>query len=103
MRITKTGIALTIIYLTGLIVCVVWAQFIDDPKGKYVILQLPVVLQHGLLLSVNATHMLSGLSWFSIYIVLGVPMVFALMLLGQILELVAAKLILCGKTLNKRL
>lgn len=52
----------------------IWAQFISDPKGYYIILQLPVVLQHGLLLALDATHFLKDMSWPLVYLVLGVPM-----------------------------
>lgn len=101
MRITKTGIVLAIIYILGLIVCAIWAQFISDPKGQFVILQLPVALQHAALLSVGSNSLLSDMSWPVIYFVLGVPMVVALILLGCIIELALSKLSFGIKTLNK--
>ena len=87
MRITNTGIVLTIIYITTLVVCAIWAQFVSDPKGQYVILQLPVSLQHAVLLFVGATNLLSGMSWPVIYVVLGIPMIVMLILLGYLIEL----------------
>ena len=86
MRTTRTGTILCSLYLIAAAGCVIWAQFISDPKGEYVILQMPVVLQHGLLLVFDATHMLKNMNWVEIYLVLGVPMLFFLILLGSFIE-----------------
>lgn len=86
MRLTKTGIGLNLVYLVGALACVIAAQFIGDPKGQYVILQLPVVLQHGVLLSIDATHVLSDRSWAFIYVVLGLPMMVVLAGCGYLIE-----------------
>jgi len=102
MRISKTGVVLAIIYILALIACAIWAQFISDPKGQFLILQLPVSLQHAALLSVRANSLLSGMSWPEIYFVLGAPMLLVLMLLGYVIELAFSKFSLGFKHLTKQ-
>ena len=102
MRINNIGIFLAAIYLAGLVACVIWAQFISDPKGQYVILQLPVVLQHGVLLFADATHLLNGMSWPTIYMVLGLPMIIALIFVGKIIEIIISKMRFNRKPLTNR-
>jgi len=101
MRVSKTGIGLITTYLLVMLICITWAQFIGDPKGKFVILQIPVVLQHGFLLVFDATHLLSGASWLLIYLVLGLPMVLMLGLVGWAVEFCVSKIKHSAKTLNK--
>jgi hypothetical protein len=101
MRVSKTGVGLVITYLSVMCVCIIWAQFISDPKGKFVILQIPVVLQHGFLLVFDATHLLSGASWLLIYLVLGLPMILMLALVGWLIEYCVSKIKHSAKTLNK--
>lgn len=85
MRLSKTGLILGALYIGIIIVCVIWAQFISDPKGKFIILQLPVVLQHGLLLATDATWILKDMSWLGVYLLLGIPMLILLVVFGNII------------------
>ena len=87
MKITKTGVYLVAMYLVFSVVCVVWAQLTSDPKSQGVIYQLPVVLQHGLLLAIDSTEVLRGLSWFWVYALLGTPMVLVLLMVGALVDL----------------
>lgn len=102
MRITKTGIVLGSLYLIASVSFVIWAQFISDPKGKFIILQMPVVLQHGLLLAFDATHILKNMNWAEMYLVLGVPMLVFLVLLGSVIESLALKICSVYRLLTKR-
>lgn len=86
MRITKTALALCCLYLIVSFCFVIWAQFVSDPKGKYIFLQMPVVLQHGLLLAFDTTRILKNMSWVEIYLVLGLPMLGFLVLVGSLIE-----------------
>lgn len=101
MRITKTGIVLCSLYLIASVGFVIWAQFVSDPKGKYIILQMPVVLQHGLLLAFDATHILKTMNWVEVYLVLGTPMLCFLILLGYLIEFFVAKMCSGASALNK--
>ncbi len=101
MHITRTGLFLCLLYVAASAACVVWAQFVTDPKGKYVILQMPIVLQHGVLLAVDAAHILRNMSWPSLYLVLGVPMMGFLFLVGGVVELVYSKICVAASTLHK--
>ncbi len=101
MRITKTGVILNAIYVAIFLICVVWAQFISDPKGNYVVLQVPVIIQHALLLVFNATHLLAGKSWITLYIILCPPMMILLGLMGGIIDYFISKLSGADVALNK--
>lgn len=90
----RTGLILCALYVGIIFACAIWAQFITDPKGKYIVLQLPVVLQHGLLLAIDATWLLEGLSWPAAYLLLGIPMLALLVLLGNVIEHVVLKSII---------
>ncbi len=103
MRITKTGIVLCSLYLIVSVGCVIWAQFISDPKGKHIILQMPVVLQHGLLLAFDVTHILNTMNWAEMYLVLGFPMLGFLVLLGSLIEPTALRIYSGASALNKAL
>ena len=103
MRITKTGMVLCSLYLIASLGCVVWAQFISDAKGKHTILQMPVVLQHGLLLAFDATHILRNMSWAGMYLVLGVPMLGSLILVGSLAESSVSRIRSGASALNKSL
>jgi hypothetical protein len=74
------------LYLAVILTCGFGAQFITDPKGKFIVLQIPVVLPHGLLLKLGATGLLQGLSWPAVSFVLGTPMWLLLVLLGNLME-----------------
>ena len=94
MQFSRTGLILGILYIVIILTCVIWAQFITDPKGKYIILQLPVVLQHGLLLTFNSTHLLHNMPWVVVYLVLAVPMLALLIFLGNVIENLAKQRIM---------
>ena len=50
------------------------------------ILQLPVVLQHSLLLAIDATWIIKDMAWVGVYLLLGIPMLVLLVFLGNIVE-----------------
>lgn len=91
MRITKAGMVFCSLYMISTVGCVVWAQFINEPKGKYIILHSPVVLQHGLLLAFDAIHILANMNWAEVYLVLGVPMLGFMVLLGSLIETITLR------------
>jgi hypothetical protein len=91
MQLSRTGLILGALYIGIILVCVIWAQFIMDPKGKFVILQLPIVLQHGVLLAIEATWLLKDMSWSGVYLLLGTPMLVFLVFLGNIIENIVKK------------
>jgi hypothetical protein len=93
LQFSRTGLLLGALYVGMIITCVIWAQFITDPKGKYIILQLPVVLQHGLLFAIDATWILKGMTWTGVYLLLGIPVLVFLVILGNIYENIVKKVI----------
>lgn len=90
-----TGIVLVTIYLATCIGLVAYAQTLSDPKSKFLFLQLPIVLQHALLLELDLNNLLLGDSWHwpSTYLALVPPMCVILYLIGRLLEFIFSKLI----------
>ncbi len=86
MKLRKTGLVLSSLYILICVVFIAWSMFITDPKSKFVLLQIPVVLQHGILLYFGLTKLLSGLSWALIYVFLALPFTIMLYFIGHGLE-----------------
>ncbi len=91
IQLSRTGLILGALYIGFIFACVIWSQFITDPKGKFIILQLPIVLQHGLLLALEATWLLKDMYLPGVYILLGTPMLALLVFLGNIIENIVRK------------
>ncbi len=92
MKLRKTGLAFGGVYIGICLIFIVWGMFTTDPKSKFVILQLPVVLQHGVLLYLESTNLLAELSWFKIYLFLATPAVILLYFFGFAIEIYSPKL-----------
>ncbi len=93
MKLRKTGLIFGGVYIGICFIFIVWGMFTTDPKSKFVILQLPVVLQHGVLLYLEFTNLLAGMSWFKIYLLLATPVVILLYFIGFLIEVYSFKLI----------
>jgi len=96
-NLSKTGIILVTIYLATSIGLVAYAQILNDPKSKFLFLQLPIALQHAFLLKLDLNNLLRGASWPSTYLALMPPMGVILYLIGRLLEFIFSKLIKRGK------
>lgn len=92
-NLSTTGIVLVTIYLATSIVLVAYAQTLSDPKSKFLFLQLPIVLQHALLVELDLNNLLRGISWPSTYLALMPPMCVILYLIGRFLEFISSKLV----------
>ena len=70
--VSRTGLALCIAYLAVVALCV-WLTFSGegDPKGRFVLLQLPIALQMSPFMRQNSS--LEGLSWVGAYALFGIP------------------------------
>ena len=91
-NLSTTGIVLVTIYVGTSIGLVAYAQTLSDPKSKFLFLQLPVVLQHALLVKLDLNNLLRGVSWPSTYLALVPPMCVILYLIGRFLEFISSKL-----------
>lgn len=80
----KTGMVLVLFYLTTCLIFLIWDQTITDPKGQFVIYQIPVVFQHAILMELNSNDWLNGASWPVVYLCLIPPTCFALYYLGKL-------------------
>ena len=94
---STTGIVLVTIYFATSIGLVVCAETLSDPKSKFLFLQLPIVLQHALLVELDLNNLLRGVSWPFAYLALVPPMCVILYLIGRLLEFISSKLVLGRK------
>lgn len=92
-NLSTTGIVLVAIYLATSIGLVAYAQTLSDPKSKFLFLQLPIVLQHALLVELDLNNLLRGVSWPFTYLALVPPMCVILYLIGRLLEFISSKLV----------
>ena len=89
---STTVIVLVTIYVATSIGLVAYAQTLSDPKSKFLFLQLPIVLQHALLVELDLNNLLRGVSWPSTYLALVPPVCVILYLIGRFLEFISSKL-----------
>ena len=94
---STTGVVLVTTYLATSIGLGVYAQTLNDPKSKFLFLQLPIVLQHALLVELDLNNLLRGVSWPFTYLALVPPMCVILYLIGRFLEFISSKLVLGRK------
>lgn len=72
---SKLGLTLSTLYVTTSVLCILAGVTSSDPKGSFVLLQLPLALQAALLHSLGIGRFLNNLSWPTVYVVLGLPTV----------------------------
>lgn len=82
MRVSRLGIFFSLIYLVPTIACVAMALSSGDSKSRFVLLQLPIVLQISALDAMGFREYLTGLSWPVCYLLFCVPVVAALYCIG---------------------
>lgn len=85
-KLSSVGIVLAGLYILICIVFVTMALTIGDPKSKFVLLQIPIVLQLSLFSEFGLSHILRGISWFWAYILCGVPIVIVLYGIGHLIQ-----------------
>lgn len=88
-RFSITGMVFAGIYILTSAACIVMALSVDDPKGRFVFLQIPIVLQTAVVPQ-GTLHMLEGISWPAAYAMFGLPTLLGLYLLGAALGKVAS-------------
>lgn len=85
MRCSRLGLGLTGIYAAGtaaaLVAALCWVAS-GDPKGSYVLLQLPIALQLAALPD-SLLRRMGGMSWTMVYLVIWPPTVLVLYGLGH--------------------
>ena len=85
-NISWVGIVLVLIYVILSLISIIKAQYIIDPKGKYIYLHFPITIQHQVLRIFDSTYLLRGMSWPTKYLCLGTPMIIVLYLVGSLTE-----------------
>ncbi len=83
---SKVGLAFVVFYLILTLICVIWAFTVSDPKGKFVLLQLPVALQLVVVQELGYIKLLVGLSWFVIYPLIIIPTLVILYQIGAMIN-----------------
>jgi len=91
MKISKIGLVLALIYLILLLACVVWAFTVTDPKGKFVILQLPLAIQMAGLDEIGILKYFTDISWTIAYVMIGIPTLLIYYCIGCILDKVFSR------------
>ena len=92
MKFNKIGLIVASIYFIIVVACIVWAVLIDDPKGKFVILQLPLTLQMAGLDEIGILKYLPHISWASAYLLIGVPTLWFFYLIGCFFDKVFSRI-----------
>lgn len=92
IRISFVGVSLSVAYVLLSAFCL-WsaASHNGDPKGGFVLLQAPIVLQMAFLQAAGLTEILDGIGWAEAYIFLGLPPLVLLYCLGACLEIAIVK------------
>ena len=67
------------------------ALIVGDSKGRFIYLQLPIVLQGALLDGLGLSLVLSGLSWPAAYLIIGVPTLALLYGVGALIDRARAR------------
>lgn len=84
MRLSRLGTAFALLYLLPTLACMVMAlSSASDPKGYFVLLQLPIALQMAALSALGMADSFRDISWVEGYLLLGLPVVLALYGLGR--------------------
>ncbi|AUI08612.1 MULTISPECIES: hypothetical protein [Stenotrophomonas] len=80
-----TGIAICTLYLALTTWLVLDAQANSDPKGAYILMQLPVMLQTAALDAISMGGWLSGKTWTTVYLLVMPPTLVVLYAVGAML------------------
>jgi hypothetical protein len=86
MKFNKVGLIVASIYFFIVLACIVWAVLIDDPKGKFVILRLPLALQMAGLDTLGILKYLPPMSWAMVYFLIGIPTLWFFYLMGCVFD-----------------
>ena len=90
-KVSRAGVTLCAAYVAVCVAAVAYSVLASgDPKGRFVIFQMPIVIQGALLDSVGLGSMLAGLSWPAAYALLALPTLPVLYGLGILIERVLA-------------
>lgn len=96
-RMSKAGLSLCFVYLAITALCVFASLTASgDPKGGFVLLQLPLVLQLAAIDGLGLGSALTNLPWVAAYLLIGLPTLALLYGVGWVLEYLFGGPISCG-------
>ena len=85
--VSRAGAILCAVYVAICVLAVAYSVLASgDPKGRFVIFQMPIVIQSALLDAVGLGSLLVGLSWPAAYALLALPVLPLLYGLGILIE-----------------
>jgi hypothetical protein len=87
-KVSTIGLILVGLYVIPSAVSLLYSTAIDDTKGKFILVQLPIALQ--LALAFRWAEALDGLSWTEGYLLFGLPVVALLYLTGWAIDAMRA-------------
>jgi hypothetical protein len=82
LRVSALGLILAGAYVIPSAVLVIYGSSLEDTKGHFVLMQLPIAFQMAIVDSFHLTPKLSGVSWTGAYLLFGLPIVVLLYLVG---------------------
>lgn len=82
---SKIGLAFVIFYLLIVLICFVWAFSTSDPKGKFVLLQLPVSPQLALIQELGLEKFLYVSHWLIVYFLIIISTILVLYYIGNLI------------------
>jgi len=83
---SRFGLTLCALYCVAVVACAMLSMGDGgDSKGAFVLLQLPIALQGGLLQALGLGRLIEGLSWTTAYLALGIPTLILLYFTGRFL------------------
>lgn len=85
-RASCSGLVLVFLYVLLSVLSVAYGASIEDDKGRYILFQLPIVLQSAGIIEFGFVEYLKNFSWGEAYLCLGLPTIFFLYLLGWAIE-----------------
>src|SRR5262245_39017267 len=101
---SRTGIAFCAVYVLLTIASVAWGLSVDDPKGRFVLLPLPLAFKSAGLHEIGVLPYLEGLSWTAAYLLLVPPtlvvLYFAGALVGKLVNSLIGTLVSSNRTVE---
>ena len=85
-RLRTTGLSFAFLYILISVGFIFWSFRTGDPKGSFVLLQIPIAMQLSLFDEIGLARFLTGISWFGAYIICVPPMLIILYIAGHFLE-----------------
>ena len=89
---SKIGLILVLAYFLITAICLVMFFSTNDPKGRYMFLHLPIVLQMAMVSTLGLDEPLRSINWFCAYIIFWLPAIIFLYFISWTLSQIVKSL-----------